>query len=280
VTDALRVLPAHAGPAELQVQGVDMEFGRGRRRLRVLDSVDLVLPQSRFVSVVGPNGCGKSTLVRLIAGLAKPTRGAILQRGQEVSGPGNDRLLMFQQPMLFPWMTLRGNLLFALRAKGTPRAERRAIVDRYLSLVGLQDFGRLYPLQLSGGMLQRAELARALAVRPRVLLMDEPFASVDSLSRLLLQEELARFRVGSTTGFVMVTHDVREAAFLADQVVLMSRRPGRVKRVFDLPWPAPRPPALRESPAFAAVCEEILDGLREEIDDTMPASLHAADSNG
>jgi ABC-type nitrate/sulfonate/bicarbonate transport system ATPase subunit len=280
MTDALRVLPAQDERPELEVEGVDMEFGRGRRRLRVLDSIDLVLPPSRFVSIVGPNGCGKSTLVRLIAGLAKPTRGRILQRRQEVSGPGNDRLLMFQQPMLFPWMTLRRNLLFALRAKGTPRRERQALVDRYLTLVGLADFAKRYPLQLSGGMLQRAELARALAVHPRVLLMDEPFAAVDSLSRLLLQEELARFREGSSTAFVMVTHDVREAAFLGDQVVLMSRRPGRVKRVFDLPWPTPRSPALRHSPAFAAVCEEILDGLREEIDGAEPASLRTANSIG
>lgn len=250
---------------ELELRSVSMGFRRGRDQLSVLENIDLHIEAASFISIVGPNGCGKTTLVRLIAGLIQPSSGSVLHQGRRIARPDRSRLLMFQQPTLFPWLRVDRNLDLALRAKGVPRRERSPIIQRHLALVGLESFATSYPRQLSGGMLQRAELARALAVGPRVLLMDEPFAAVDALSRLTLQEDLARFRVRDDSAYVMVTHDVAEAVFLGDRVVLLSARPGRVKQIFDIPWPKLRSPHIRQTPRFAQICNEILDGLREEI---------------
>ncbi|HXM56300.1 MAG TPA: ABC transporter ATP-binding protein [Candidatus Dormibacteraeota bacterium] len=220
----------------------------------------------QFLCVLGPNGCGKTTLLRLLAGLSIPTAGAIRHRGRPVSGPDGSRLLMFQQPTLFPWMTVRGNIEFALRARRVARERRRDAVRRCVDLVGLGGFEESYPHQLSGGMQQRAELARALAVGPRLLLMDEPFAALDALTRLVLQDELLRLRASQETTLVMVTHDVPEAVFLAERILVMSRRPGRVKRVVTVDRDGVPPERWRATAAFAGLCGEITASLREELD--------------
>ena len=251
---------------DLELKGVGVTFPRRGGRFRALAGVDLELGRSRFVSIVGPNGCGKSTLVRLIAGLLRPSEGSIVHRGKRVTAPDKSRLLMFQQPTLYPWKSVYKNIDFALRSNGVPARDRRRIIEENVAIVGLEGFEHSYPRQLSGGMLQRAELARALSVRPDLLLMDEPFASVDSLSRLMLQEELSRLRAHRSSTFVMVTHDVPEAVFLADHVVLMTRRPGTVKRVFDIGWDGPRTASWRHTSRFASLSGEILAALREEMD--------------
>jgi ABC-type nitrate/sulfonate/bicarbonate transport system ATPase subunit len=216
---------------ELEVSGLSMRFGRGRGHLPVLDRVGFSLAAGRFLAIVGPNGCGKTTLLRLIAGLLSPSQGVIVHGGRPVTDPDKSRLLMFQQPTLFPWMTVDRNIDFALRARGVAPTLRAELTRKYVRLVGLSGFKGSDPRQLSGGMQQRAELARALAVSPRLLLMDEPSAALDALTRVVLQEELSRLRAHHDTTFVMITHDVQEAVFLSDQVLVMSRRPGRVKRI-------------------------------------------------
>jgi ABC-type nitrate/sulfonate/bicarbonate transport system ATPase subunit len=172
---------------------------------------------------------------------------------------------MFQQPTLFPWMSVRGNIEFALRARGVARDRRRELVRRSVDLVGLEGFEDSYPHQLSGGMQQRAELARALAAGPRLLLMDEPFAALDALTRLVLQDELLRLRASQETTLVMVTHDVSEAVFLGERVLVMSRRPGRVKRTLTIDRDGVPPDRWRGTAAFARLCSEITDSLREEL---------------
>lgn len=251
---------------ELELKGVGVTFAKRGGRLNALEAIELDVARSRFISIVGPNGCGKSTLVRLIAGLLRPTEGVILHRGKRVTAPDKSRLLMFQQPTLFPWKSVYKNIDFALRSNGVRARHRRRIIEENVAIVGLEGFEHSFPRQLSGGMLQRAELARALSVRPDVLLMDEPFASVDSLSRLMLQEELSRIRAHRSSTFVMVTHDVPEAVFLADHVILMSRRPGTVKEIFDIGWDGPRTASWRHTSRFASLSEEILASLREEMD--------------
>ena len=193
-----------------------------------------------FVSVIGPSGCGKSTFLRIVAGLARPSGGEILVEGRRVSGPGADRGMVFQEYALFPWKTTLGNVEFGLRLKGVPRPERERTARHYIDLVGLGGFEDKYPRQLSGGMRQRAAVARALANQPAVLLMDEPFAAVDALTRLRLQEELTQIWQRERMTVLFVTHSIDEAIFPADRVVALSKRPGTVQREFTVDLPRPR----------------------------------------
>ena len=237
-------------------------------RLLALDHINLQVRPGEFVCVVGPSGCGKSTLLHLIAGLHQQTSGQVLIDGKPVQGPGTDRIMIFQEHALFPWLTVGQNVEFGMKMKGVPKAEREEKTRYYLKLVHLAKFEKSYIHQLSGGMRQRVAIARALATEPDVLLMDEPFAALDAQTRDLLHDELER--IWSETGrtIIFVTHNVREAIRLGDRVVLMTFRPGRVKSEFHVDLPRPR---HLEDPDVARTAREILDELRDEINRSLEA---------
>lgn len=243
MTLALESQPAAAAATEakLLVEGVSKWFRTPRTTVHALDNVSLRVGAGEFVCLVGPSGCGKSTLLDIMAGLTKPDEGCVLADGQVVEGPGRQRLVMFQEPALFPWLNAFGNVMFGLKLRrDLTNAERREIALAHLRLVGLEKFARAHVHELSGGMKQRVALARSLAPNPQVLLMDEPFAALDALTREQLYDDIQRIWRESGKTIVFVTHNVREAVCLGDRVVLMSSRPGRIADVFDIPLPRPR----------------------------------------
>jgi len=214
--------------------------GRGRE-IRALEDVTLEVSEGEFVCLLGPSGCGKSTLLNIVAGLEKADDGQVLCDGEPVLNPGRDRMMMFQESALFPWLDVLENVLFSLRLKpGMKAAERREVAEFHLRLVGLEKFSRAFVHELSGGMKQRVALARALAPNPRVLLMDEPFAALDALTREQLYGDLQRIWRDRRKTILFVTHNVREAVCLGDRVVLLSPHPGRIKREFHIGLPRPR----------------------------------------
>ncbi len=234
--------------------------------LLALDKIDLEVRPGEFLCIVGPSGCGKSTLLHLIAGLQPQTSGKVLVDGKPVTGPGTDRILIFQELGLFPWLTVGGNVEFGMKMKNVPKAQREERVLYYLRLVHLLNFKDSYIHQLSGGMRQRVALARALATEPDVLLMDEPFAALDAQTRDLLHDELERIWAETNRTIIFVTHNVREAVRLGDRVALMTFRPGRVKQEFSVNLPRPR---QMEQPDVARTAGEILGNLREEINKSL-----------
>jgi len=237
-------------------------------RLLALDNISLEVKPGEFLCIVGPSGCGKSTLLHLIAGLQPQTSGRILVDGAPVSGPGTDRILIFQELGLFPWLTVGGNVEFGMKMKNVPKAEREEKVQYYLRLVQLSKFTDSYIHQLSGGMRQRVALARALATEPDVLLMDEPFGALDAQTRDLLHDELERIWAETGRTIIFVTHNVREAVRLGDRVALLTFRPGRVKEEFSVDLPRPR---HMEQPGVARMAGNILDCLRDEINKSLEA---------
>ena len=227
--------------SKLSIQGVSKRFGSGSRAVHALDNVSLEVGDGEFVCLVGPSGCGKSTLLNIIAGLEQADEGQVLADGARVINPGRDRMVMFQEPALFPWLNVLDNVLFGLRLKpGLSRKERLEVAKFYLRLVGLEKFHRGFIHELSGGMKQRVALARALAPNPRVLLMDEPFAALDALTREQLYGDLQGIWQKRKKTIVFVTHNVREAACLGDRVVLFSPNPGRIREQFKVDLPRPR----------------------------------------
>jgi len=237
-------------------------------RLLALDKIDLEVKPGEFLCIVGPSGCGKSTLLHLIAGLHPQTSGRVLVDGAPVSGPGTDRILIFQELGLFPWLTVGGNVEFGMKMKNISKAEREEKVQYYLRLVHLSKFRDSYIHQLSGGMRQRVALARALATEPDVLLMDEPFAALDAQTRDLLHDELERIWAETGRTIIFVTHNVREAVRLGDRVALLTFRPGRVKQEFSVNLPRPR---HMEQPDVARTAGDILSCLRDEINKSLEA---------
>ena len=248
-------------PIGLRLRGVSHAFDLKGRDLPVLDDVDLDLPPGGSVALLGPSGCGKSTLLRLVAGLDTPREGIVEADGQPVAGPDPSRVLMFQDPTLYPWRTVRGNAGLGLEARGLLRREG-ARVEQALRLVGLDEFGDAYPHQLSGGMAQRTALARALVNSPGLLLLDEPLGKLDSLTRLQMQTELVSLWRREGFSMLLVTHDIEEALLMADRVLVFSPRPARViaELAVDLPYPR-----HRDDPALVAQRREVLEilGLRE-----------------
>jgi NitT/TauT family transport system ATP-binding protein len=235
---------------------------QGGERLLALDHINLQVKAGEFLCVVGPSGCGKSTLLHLIAGLHQPTSGQVLVDGKPIHGPGTDRILIFQELGLFPWLTVGQNVEFGMKMKGMGKAEREEKIRHFLRLVHLAQFKDSYTHQLSGGMRQRVALARALATEPDVLLMDEPFAALDAQTRDLLHDELERIWAETGRTIIFVTHNVREAVRLGDRVTLLTFRPGRIKREFPVDLSRPR---HLEDVQVASAARQILDELREEI---------------
>ncbi|MCX4729210.1 ABC transporter ATP-binding protein [Streptomyces sp. NBC_01020] len=215
-----------------------------------LGGVSLDIADQEFVTVVGPSGCGKSTLMSMAAGLQEPDSGSVLVDGTPVSGPGPERGVIFQQYALFPWLTVRQNVEFGLKIASVPAAERHRRTEQAISLVGLNEFAEALPKTLSGGMKQRCAIARAYAVDPQVLLMDEPFGALDALTRVQLQDQLLQTWSQEKRTVLFITHDVDEAVYLASRVVVMAARPGRIHRVIDVDLPYPRTEEIRLSPEF------------------------------
>ena len=241
--------------AAVQLRGVRKTFGTGAHAVPALDGIDLDVRPGEFVCLLGASGCGKSTLLNIVAGLDRPTSGSV------VVPPGGAGL-MFQEPALFPWLTARQNVELALRLRGVARSERSAEADRLLARVRLEDQATKRPHELSGGMRQRVALARALAQERSLLLMDEPFAALDAITRDVLHDELSELQQSSQLTVLFVTHNVREAVRLGDRVVLLTSRPGRVAQEYVIDIPQPR---RIESPEVAARALAITDDLREEI---------------
>lgn len=253
--------PARSGaqftPAKISFCEVSRTYALGGGEFTALDRVSLDVADGEFVTVVGSSGCGKSTLLNLAAGLVEPSAGQVLVDGVPVTGPGPDRGVIFQQYALFPWLTVRGNVEFGLRLTSLPAAERRRRAEHAIGIVGLTEFADALPKTLSGGMKQRCAIARAYAVDPEVLLMDEPFGALDALTRVQLQDQLLRTWTEERRTVVFVTHDVDEAVYLAGRVVVMAARPGRVHRVVEVDLPYPRTEELRLSPQFARIRNEV-----------------------
>jgi NitT/TauT family transport system ATP-binding protein len=227
------------------------------RPVAALEGINLTICDAEFFCILGPSGCGKSTFLNVVDGLVVPTEGEILLDGHPVSGPGRDRGFVFQDPSLFPWLTTLGNVTYGLECHGVARGVAVERVHPIIEMVGLAGFEHHYPHQLSGGMQQRVNLARALAVDPEVLLMDEPFAALDAQTRDVMQEELVRIasRTGKTVLFI--THQISEAVFLADRVAVFSARPGRVREIIDVSIPRPRDLALKRDPRFLEIEDHI-----------------------
>jgi ABC-type nitrate/sulfonate/bicarbonate transport system ATPase subunit len=241
----------------VDIRGVSHAFDLGGSRLPVLDAIDLSVAAGEFVALLGPSGCGKSTLLRLVSGLEQPSAGIISANDSPIDRPDPSRILVFQDPTLFPWATVRNNVATGLEARGV-LAHQRSRVDAALDLVGLAAFAEAYPHQLSGGMAQRAALARALVNDPALLLLDEPLGKLDSLTRLTLQVELVALwrRAGFTA--LLVTHDVEEALLLASRIIVLTERPARIKAEFVVERPYPR---RRDDPELVALRREILGVL-------------------
>ncbi len=237
VTEELQLVP----PSKLAIDDVSKTFQSATGKVLALDRVNLQVNEGEFVCLVGPSGCGKTTLLNIIAGLEKPDSGSVRADGKPVTSPGRDRLVMFQEPALFPWLDVFGNVLFGLNLKpNLTNKDRRDVAKYYLELVGLTRFEHANIHELSGGMKQRAALARALAPNPRVLLMDEPFAALDALTREQLYGDLQRIWKERKKTIVFVTHNVREAACLGERVLLFSPHPGRIQEEFVVDLPRPR----------------------------------------
>jgi NitT/TauT family transport system ATP-binding protein len=238
------------GPGGIEIEDLSIRLGDGAQAFEAVQQVSLSIAPGEFVCVLGPSGCGKSTLLGALAGHWKPSHGRIRVDGRPVAGPHPDRGLVFQQHTLFPWKKVLDNVAFGLKMKGVGRRERRERARELLDLVGLTGFEDRYPVQLSGGMQQRVEIARVLINHPRVMLMDEPFGALDAQTRLKMQELLLEVWARVRTTIVFITHDIDEALFLADRILVMSPRPGRIIDELHLDFERPRHPDLVTSPHF------------------------------
>ena len=252
---------------DLRISGLGKRYASAQARggeLQVLQGIDLQVPSGSFVSIVGASGCGKSTLLRLVLGLDGQYEGRITLGGQPIAGTGPERGIVFQDHRLFPWLTVEQNIAVGLRNAPLSTARKRERVAEHVALVGLQGFERAWPHQISGGMAQRVAIARGLVNRPRVLLLDEPFGALDALTRSRLQGELQRIWQAERITMLLVTHDVDEAVFLGEKVVVMQPHPGRIRRILEVDLPHPR---SRSDPRFIALRDDVLT----DFTDTAPA---------
>jgi ABC-type nitrate/sulfonate/bicarbonate transport system ATPase subunit len=245
--------------AKIQIDGVSKAFGNG---VPALGGIDLDVAARELVCLLGPSGCGKSTLLNIVAGFLAPTTGRVLVDGTPVTGPGADRGVVFQEYVLFPWLTVAGNVEFGLTLTGAPAEVRRRTAARYVEMVGLRAHAEKFPVQLSGGMKQRVAIARALANSPSIILMDEPFGALDAQTREILQDELSKIQRVEHKTIIFVTHSIREAVYLGDRVVVMTSAPGRIKQVFEIKLPDVRD---RFAPDFTQYEAEITRVVKEEV---------------
>jgi NitT/TauT family transport system ATP-binding protein len=240
--------------SHIVIENVEKVFASGGREVMALRDINLEIPRGQFTCLLGPSGCGKSTLLNAVAGFAPPSSGTIVADGQPVTGPGPERGMVFQEYALFPWMTVEQNIGFGLEIKGVPRAEIKHRVDELLAILSLSDFRARFPKDLSGGMRQRVAIARVLALDSPIMLMDEPFGALDALTRRNLQDELLRIWAELRKTIIFVTHSIEEAIYLADRIVVMTYRPGTVKRDITVDLPRPRDPS---EPAFNVLKREL-----------------------
>jgi NitT/TauT family transport system ATP-binding protein len=252
--------------SKLLIDGVARTFSglRGRAPTRALEPTHLAVADNDFIPILGPSGCGKSTLLRIVAGLDTPTEGRVLLDGEAVTGPGPDRGMVFQSYTLFPWLSVRRNICFGLVEKGVPAAQQREIADYFIAKTGLKGFEDHYPKMLSGGMQQRTALARALANDPKILLLDEPFGALDNQTRALMQELLLGIWEDDRKTVLFVTHDIEEAIFLANRVVVMTARPGRIKTELAVELPYPRVYTIKTTAEFARLKAQLTEEIRSE----------------
>jgi len=248
----------------LEVAGLGKSYRKDGQVLQILDIERFAAREGEFITVIGPSGCGKSTLLHIMGGFIPADAGAIRVYGTEVKGPGPDRGMMFQEFALFPWKTVAGNVAWGLETQGAPRARIDEVVAKYLDMTGLADFRNHYPAELSGGMKQRVALARVLAFDPKVLLMDEPFGALDAQTRETMQEEVTRLWERTKKTIVFVTHDIEEAVYLGDRVVVLTARPGRIREEVKIELPRPRSLEIKKSIRCHEYRNYVWDLIRSE----------------
>jgi NitT/TauT family transport system ATP-binding protein len=256
-----------AHSARLQARDVTIHYWleRSNRPFLAVDGVSLDVRAGEFLSIVGPSGCGKTTFLNAVDGLVQISGGSLTLDGRQITRPGRDRAMVFQQPSLLPWRTVLGNVVYGLELQGRSEALAREQALRYIELVGLHAFADSYPSELSGGMQQRVNLARALAIDPEMLLLDEPFASLDAQTREFMQLELLRVWAETKKTALFITHDIKEAVYLADRVVVFSARPGWVKQVLEIDIPRPRPLHVKREQRFLDYEDAIWASIEEEV---------------
>jgi ABC-type nitrate/sulfonate/bicarbonate transport system ATPase subunit len=248
----------------VELRDVWKAFAKDGRSVEALQGIDLSIAQKEFTAILGPSGCGKSTLLNMVAGFDAPTRGQVLAGGEPVAAPSPKRAVVFQESALFPWLSVLDNVVFGPKTQGRPPAEYRARAAQILEQVGLAGFDSHYPAELSGGMKQRVGIARVLIMEPQVLLMDEPFGSLDAQTRSLMHELLLEVWERHHQAVLFITHDIEEALLLADSVAVMTARPGRIKKRLAVELPRPRSIEVTTSPVFNALKREVLALIREE----------------
>jgi NitT/TauT family transport system ATP-binding protein len=267
VSTANRVTPlpqAESGPALLVVDDIVMRFGTAEDGVTALDNVSFTVAPGEFLAVIGPSGCGKSTLFNIIGGLLGGYDGRVAVAGEKVYGPHASIGMVFQEESTFPWRNVVDNVAFPLEIAGMPKRERIERARHFVSMVGLDGFEKRYPAELSGGMRQRVSMARTLASEPKILLMDEPFAALDEQTRLLLGDKVLQIQQQLNQTMLLITHNITEAVQLADRILVMTYRPGRVKRMVDIKLPRPRTSEIVSSEAFGRYVAQIWSDLREE----------------
>lgn len=257
-------MAGNTSSVKVRIDNVKKVFNTRRGEVVALNGVSFDIKENEFICVVGPSGCGKSTLLNILAGLDTTTSGAVYVDGNLVEGPGPERGVVFQQYALFPWLTVEKNVAFGLKLQGLPQKEIEERVAKYLDIVGLKDFAKSYPKELSGGMKQRVAIARAYAVNPEVLLMDEPFGALDAQTRTQLQQELINTWEKEQKTCFFITHDVEEAIILATKVIVMSARPGRIKSIIDVNIPHPRNQETKMTREFIELKNEIWSQVYHE----------------
>jgi NitT/TauT family transport system ATP-binding protein len=255
-----------AMPAYISAQNVNLTFRpKNREAVTALHNFDIDVEQGQFVSIVGPSGCGKSTFLNVLLGLIPPNTGEMMVNGRKVAGPGQDRAMVFQEFGLLPWRTVMNNVELGLELQGMPTSQRRGVCQGFIKMVGLSGFENHYPHELSGGMKQRVGLARALASNPDVLLMDEPFAALDAQTRDIMQAELLRIWQEAKKTVLFVTHQIEEAVYLSDHVIVMTKRPGRTKKIIEIDLPRPRDYEMRVTQRFNELKLAIWNELKDEL---------------
>jgi NitT/TauT family transport system ATP-binding protein len=284
VSTSNRVTPlpqADSGPALLVVENMVMRFGTAEDGVTALDNVSFTVAPGEFLAVIGPSGCGKSTLFNIIGGLLGGYDGRVAVAGEKVYGPHASIGMVFQEESTFPWRNVVDNVAFPLEIAGMPKRERIERARHFVSMVGLDGFEKRYPVELSGGMRQRVSMARTLASEPKILLMDEPFAALDEQTRLLLGDKVLQIQQQLNQTMLLITHNITEAVQLADRILVMTYRPGRVKRMVDIKLPRPRTSEIVSSEAFGRYVAQIWADLREEasrgLNDDESRALHGGE---